>query len=173
MARFRREQLSSSTMLRVFLIVLILQIATCAIAPAQTPPPLNLGGTWKGESRVIPCLPRQSALGRCNAVNRITFTLEQDGSVIRGKYKCAIGTAVCRDANKTTKGKIVDGTLSGQTIALRVMFSADVSSCLFNGNAGPAAISGTYRCYAGGGLSEMGTWQVSRPGSTEQAPDRR
>jgi hypothetical protein len=111
-------------------------------------------------------------MGRCNAVNRITFAMQQDGATLRGDYKCAIGTAVCRDANKTTSGKIVNGTLSGRTIAMRVMLPGDVSSCIYNGEATSTAISGSYRCYEGGGLSELGMWQVSRPGSSEQSSNR-
>jgi len=111
-------------------------------------------------------------MGRCNAINRITFAMQQDGSTISGDYTCAIGTTVCRDANKTTSGKIVNGTLNGNTIAMRVMLPGDVSSCIYNGEATSTAISGSYRCYEGGGLSEMGMWQVSHPGGIEQAPNR-
>jgi len=166
--------LLSRILVRIFCLALILGIAGCAAAsgPAQTTPAFNLSGIWKGETRVIPCFPRQTAMGRCNAINRITFAMRQDGATLRGDYKCSIGTTVCRDANKTTSGKIVNGTLSGRTIAMRVMLPGDVSSCIYNGEATSTAISGSYRCYEGGGLSELGMWQVSRPGSSEQPSNR-
>ena len=156
---------------RILGVVLMLEVAVCATALAQADSTLNLSGTWEGETRVIPCVPKFTPMGRCNAVNRITFVIKQDGSSFRGKYKCANGTAVCRNANRTTSGKIVHGTLSGSTIAMRVILSGDLSSCIYNGQASSAKLSGTYRCYQGGGLNESGMWQVSRPG-TEMPPLR-
>lgn len=174
MSVFKGVRFIPGMLVRRFCLALILGIVGCAAATTLAPmePGFNLSGIWVGETRVIPCFPRQTAMGRCNAVNRITFAMQQDGSTISGDYKCAIGTAVCRDANKTTSGKIVNGTLNGGTIAMRVMLPGDVSSCIYNGDATSTAISGRYRCYEGGGLSEMGMWQVSRPGSTDQVPNR-
>ncbi len=156
---------------RIFCVVLMLEIAGCAAAPAQVAPAFNLSGAWEGETRVIPCVPKFTPMGRCNAVNRITLVIKQEGPDLRGDYTCAIGTAVCRDANRTTSGEIVNGTLSGSTIAMRVLLTGDLSSCIYNGEASSATMRGTYRCYQGGGLNESGLWQVSRPG-TELPPLR-
>jgi hypothetical protein len=88
--------------------------------------------------------------------------VEQEGSTLRGSYQCAIGNMVCRDANKTTSGDIVEGQVSGRMLTFRVILPADVSSCIYSGEASSTRAGGTYRCYQGGGLDEMGIWQVSR-----------
>ncbi len=155
-------------LVRLICLALILEMVGCGAGPAQkqlvaqTGPAVNLGGVWEGETRVIPCFPMYTPMGRCNAVNRITFMIRQDGSSIRGDYTCAIGTAVCRDANKTTTGEIVTGSVRGTTISMRVLLPADLSSCIYNGEVSFARINGSYRCYQGGGLNEQGMWQVSR-----------
>ena len=160
---------------RFFYIAMTFAIAGCAAGSAQmqsaprTAPAFNLSGVWEGETRVIPCLTFNTPMGRCNAVNRITFVIRQEGSTVSGDYKCAIGTVVCRDANQTTSGEIISGTLTGSTLAMRVMISADISSCIYNGEVSSSGMNGSYRCYQGGGLQEVGMWQVSRA-SDEPAP---
>jgi hypothetical protein len=173
-----------SMLLRIFSLALILAMAGCAggpvegsLAPQSAPPsrtaaPSVVSGIWEGETRVIPCPPMNTPFGRCNAVNRITLDLRQDGSTIRGHYKCAIGTLVCRDANRTTSGRIIEGSVSDGTIGLRVLLTGDLSTCIYNGDVSSASINGTYRCYQGGGLNEVGIWQVSRRGGDADAPGR-
>jgi hypothetical protein len=175
---FEGGQLLFRMSVRIFCLALILGMAGCATSPAQANPALqmepasNVSGVWEGETRVIPCPPMNTPFGRCNAVNRITFVIRQDGSSTRGDYKCAIGTQVCRDANRTTSGEIVDGSVSGRTIAMRVLLTGDLSSCIYNGEVSSTASGGTYRCYQGGGLNEVGIWQVSRSDSSEGARKR-
>ncbi len=127
-------------------------------------PGMDLTGLWQGELRVIPCFagtPRE--IGRCNAVNRISFDLRQRDSTLTGDYRCAIGTMVCRDANTTDRGTVVSGTVSGRDLTMRVMLPGDLSSCLYHGSQYTAGeLRGGYRCYQGGGLAEVGVWQVSR-----------
>lgn len=154
---------------RVILTAITASVAACsAAARPMESPAINLSGIWQGEIRVIPCFPGvPSEVGRCNAVNRITLSLRQSGSTVTGDYRCAIGTMVCRDANTTERGTVVDGWVSGSNVSLRIMLPGDVSSCLFNGSDSASEIRGSYRCYQGGGLAEMGLWRVRR-GSGEQ-----
>jgi hypothetical protein len=154
------------------LFALMLAIAGCATTPPMRPPAFDLTGVWQGETRVTPCAAMYTVLGRCNAVNRITFAIRQEGSVLRGDYKCGIGNAVCRDANKTTEGTIVDGWLSGSTMALRVLLPGDLSSCIYNGEVSSTQARGGYRCYQGGGLNEVGIWQVSRQAELPMPADQ-
>lgn len=138
----------------------LLLAAGCA--QLQTPlgePAFGIGGLWHGESRALQSMGGESRLG---AVNRISFFLRQNGSQIRGDYRCAYGNTVCRDANKAQQGEIVSGSLGGADLALRVMFPADLSSCLFNARVSSLRADGTYRCYQGGGIVEQGIWRAQR-----------
>ena len=152
------------TVCATFTFTLMLVIAGCTTStPVMEPPAFNLTGVWQGETRVIPCGFPFSAAERCNAVNRITFAIRQDGAELHGDYTCGIGNAVCRDANRTTNGTIVHGSVSGNTLAMRVFLPGDLSSCMYNGQVLSATEArGGYRCYQGGGLVEQGLWNVSR-----------
>jgi hypothetical protein len=151
---------------------LAVAIAGCAAAggqPMETPAmeklAMDLSGVWRGEIRVIPCPVgiTSSTDGRCNAVNRITFSLRQTDSSLSGEYRCTIGTQVCRDANTTDRGTVTSGQVSGRDISIRVLLPGDLSSCLYNGSQYSAdQMRGTYRCYQGGGLAEVGIWQMRR-----------
>ncbi len=157
----------------IFLTIAIaLLFAACAgVNQVVEKPAVNLTGIWRGEIRVIPCLTGMSARepGRCNAVNRITFSLRQTDASLKGTYRCAIGTMVCRDANTTDHGTVMSGNVSGNNVTIRVMLPGDISSCLYNGiSEGSGGMRGSYRCYQGGGLAEVGQWQVSR---TRTEPD--
>jgi hypothetical protein len=155
-------------------IAIALLFSACAgVNQVMEKPAVNLTGIWQGEIRVIPCLTGISARepGRCNAVNRITFSLRQTDSSLSGTYRCAIGTMVCRDANTTDHGTVMSGNVSGNNVTIRVMLPGDLSSCLYNGVAdAPGSVRGSYRCYQGGGLAEVGQWRVGR-GSIEPAPN--
>src|SRR5690242_11015976 len=71
--------------------ILFLTIAVIAVAAgtarAQT---ADLSGLWTGTTRVVP--PCSFSSGRCNAVNKITFSLRLKGDRIKGKFTCAYGT---------------------------------------------------------------------------------
>jgi hypothetical protein len=121
-------------------------------------------GLWTGTLRVFPCNALRD-FNRCQAVNKITFTIIQDGSKIRGHYTCAIGTQICRNGNADNSGKIVRGRPSGNNIRFTVIVPADVSNCDYNGFIdAPAHMRGAYTCYQGGGLIEQGSFDVSREG---------
>ena len=101
-------------------------------------------------------------LSRCNAVQKITFQIFQNGSELSGHYVCAFGNMVCRDTNTT--GKIADGTARHRGIALRVMLP-DGSSCLYNGRLAQHSrnvMQGTYFCMQGGGYLEQGSFRIQR-----------
>jgi hypothetical protein len=133
-------------------------------------PPMDLSGVWQAEIRVLPCSPGVPAeIGQCAAVNRLTFSLHQSDSTVTGDHRCVIGTTVCRSANTTARGTLIDGSVSGRNVTLRVMLPGDLSSCLYNGLESATQIDGSYRCYQGGGLVEMGRWLMRR-GLGEQYP---
>jgi hypothetical protein len=154
-------------------IVIAILLSLTACSASATPiekSAIDLSGVWQGEIRVLPCAPGMPAEnGRCDAVNRITFSLRQSEAVVPGDYRCSIGTAVCRSANTTERGTLIDGSVSGRNVTLRVLLPGDLSSCLYKGLDSARHIGGSYRCYQGGGLVETGQWSVRR-GSSEQNP---
>ena len=153
------------------LIAILLSLTACsARATPVDRPAIDLSGVWQGEIRVLPCSPGiPPELGRCDAVNRITFNLQQSDTAVTGNYRCSIGTTVCRSENTTERGRLIDGSVSGRNVTLRVLLPGDLSSCLYNGVDSATQIGGSYRCYQGGGLVETGQWSVHR-GSSEQNP---
>jgi hypothetical protein len=76
----------------------------------------KVAGYWSGTTRVTPCV--FSSSGRCNAVNNITLSLEQQSDRIEGKYTCAYANLNCRNAGADDTGKIVSGRISGNEIRL-------------------------------------------------------
>jgi hypothetical protein len=161
---------------RVMQIAILLAVtAGSAVAAPTDKPAIDLSGVWQGEIRVLPCAPGMPAeSGRCDAVNRITFDLHQSGSsLVTGDYRCAIGTAVCRSENTTVQGKLIDGSVNGRNVTLRVLLPGDLSSCLYNGMDSASQIGGSYRCYQGGGLVETGQWQVQRGSGEHNSPSWR
>ena len=135
-------------------------------APAQSGAAADQGytGLWEGTSTAT-CLPFQPDITRCNAVQKITLRMFQEGSKLTGQYTCAPGNIVCRDSNTT--GTIADGKVRDGNAGLRVMLP-DGSSCLFNGrpSAGVTApavrLTGSYFCMQGGGFIERGSFRVER-----------
>jgi hypothetical protein len=135
-------------------------------AKAQSAPAQRAGfsGLWTGTLRVIPCTALRDA-ARCGAVNKITFTILQDGTKVSGSYTCAIGTQICRNGNADNSGKIVSGNVNGNNLRFSVILPADVSNCSYNGfSPSPGRMRGAYNCYQGGGLIEQGDFQVTREG---------
>jgi hypothetical protein len=155
----------SAQLLTGLIVIAMLIVAGCAASLALQRPTFDMTGVWKGQLRVLPCYPSYE-VGRCGAVNNITFNLHQTGNKLSGDYSCQFGTYICRDANKTDRGTIMYGWLSGRTVTLRVMIPGDVSSCLFTGRASEEQVVGGYACYQGGALVEIGDWQVKivKPG---------
>ncbi|HLH75805.1 MAG TPA: hypothetical protein VKV28_03260 [Candidatus Binataceae bacterium] len=128
------------------------------------PPAVDLTGTWTGTIRVIPCNTAYTANGgRCNAVNRIVFTLVQNDENLSGEYRCAVGTTICRNGNADTYGTVQSGWVSGNQLAISVLLPADLSNCRYSGaSTTPNTARGRYSCYQGGALLEQGEWQLDR-----------
>ena len=97
--------------------------------------------------------------GRCNAVERISFSLFQDGSKLTGVYRCSPGTMVCQNMNDG--GQVVASTMEGSLGRIRVELP-DGSTCMFNGNFQTESVVGGFGCYQGGGLLEQGSWKATR-----------
>ena len=116
-------------------------------------------GVWDGTTlaRCDALLPFQS---RCNAQQKVTITLlEGKDGKLGGYYKCAYGNQNCYNLNET--GKVVDATLNGARVSMRVMMR-DGTSCRYSGLDKGGDINGGYACYSGGSLLEQGSWRARR-----------
>ena len=141
------------------LVIGLVLIQSCSAAFFQREKPaLDLTGKWQGDT-VTGCGEILLEQGRCDAVERITFTLFQDGSDVSGVYTCAYGNMNCRNMNE--HGRVVSSSVNGALGRLRVMLP-DGSSCIFNGTFQSESVVGGFGCYQGGGLLERGIWQAAR-----------
>jgi hypothetical protein len=114
-------------------------------------------GVWEGTT-VANCA--LSLPSRCNAQQDVSMTLLQgDNSKLNGYYKCSYGNMNCYNMNET--GKIVDGSLNGGQLSMRVMMR-DGTSCRFTGRTQSGTVNGGYSCYAGGSILEQGSWRARR-----------
>jgi len=130
------------------------------VAAFQPPKPtVNVTGTWQGAT-VTSCGVLLLEKARCGAVERITFTLFQDGADVNGTYRCATGNMICR--NMDDSGQVVSSSVTGSLARLRVMIPEDLSSCIFDGHFQAESANGTFFCYEGGGLVEQGRWKLAR-----------
>jgi hypothetical protein len=161
-----------SEVCRALVLMLILGVCACAAktgAPAHSAPPTaatdpppaadsTVAGVWEGTS-TSNCESDPSDPGRCNAQQKITLTMFQQGNSITGFYKCAYGNQVCRHLNET--GTIRDGKLKHTRLMFRVMLE-DGSMCLFTGRPAANEFEGGYECLQGGGIIEQGIFQTRR-----------
>jgi hypothetical protein len=76
---------------------------------------------------------------------------------VGGYYKCSYGNQTCLGQNTT--GNVVDASLDGATILIRVRLP-DATSTLFRGHVINSSVIGNYFVYAGGGVLEYGEWQA-------------
>ena len=143
-----------------FLLLGLLATQACGAAAFQyEKPTVNVTGTWRGTT-VTSCGVMLSEKSRCGAVERISFTLFQDGADVKGTYRCSVGTMICRSLNND--GAVVSSSVVGSLARLRVMLPTDGSSCIFDGRFQPDSAVGSFFCYQGGGLVEQGQWKVAR-----------
>jgi hypothetical protein len=143
------------------LVVLPFALAILGTAGSCYAQATNVAGYWSGTTRAMP--PCDFSAGRCNAVNKVTFSLRQNGKHLKGKYTCAYGNMICRNGGADDSGKVVSGKVSGNQIRLSVVIPADVSNCYYNGMlTSPTTIHGGYQCYNGGELVEEGIWDVTQ-----------
>jgi len=115
-------------------------------------------GVWQGTtlaSCTVSLLP-----DRCNAQEKVSITVvEGEGAKPTGFYKCAYGTQNCLHLNET--GKVVDATITGDRISIRVM-TLDGLNYVFAGHVSGNTVNGGYTCYSGGAPIERGTWLARR-----------
>jgi hypothetical protein len=120
--------------------------------------PGQLVGIWEGTT-VASCnvsmLP-----DRCNAQQKVKLTVLQGANdKLTGNYKCSYGTQNCYHMNET--GKIVDASITGKQVMMRVQMP-DGMSCIFTGHNEGDRVNGGYTCYTGGSLLERGSWRAVR-----------
>jgi hypothetical protein len=145
-------------LLAVFAFGCSTQKTTAPVSPSSTPaaPPGNgadgnLSGLWNITTST------GGLIGMAGQTRSIKLVLRQEVGKITGVYRCASGTALCRNGNE--KGSI-DGTANGNQVNLNILLLPDASNCRFtgildyNGN-------GQYTCYLQGHIVEQGTWQVA------------
>lgn len=133
--------------------------ACASVSPSKGLRPVDVLGQWEGMS-VASCIQSSIEPGRCNAQNRISLRLVEDGSKIRGSYLCAYGNMNCRRANN--HGEIVGAGIVGPSlVSFRVQFP-DGSSCLFTATINENNARGSYECLAGGSIIEQGSWRAER-----------
>ena len=118
----------------------------------------TVSGVWEGSS-ISGCLFNTTDPGRCQAEQKITLTMFQQGDKVTGFYKCAYGNQVCRHLNET--GLIRNGKLNRTLLMMRVMHE-DGSMCFFTGRPHGNQFNGGYECLQGGGIIEEGTFQTRR-----------
>lgn len=143
--------------------------ATVLSAAAWGDPASDISGNWVGTSKVR-CGGRLHRVGRCNALQNITFEIKQAGSKISGTYKCAFGTQDCLGLHE--RG-IVNGSFDGAKLIVTVDMGTG-STCQFKGGIASGTGQGSYSCSGSGG-PEQGTWRIHREGTTavpkaEQVP---
>ena len=127
-------------------------------APAKGVKNLGVSGVWQGIS-ISNCEIDPADPGRCNAEQRITLTMFQQGSEITGFYKCAFGNQMCRHLNES--GVIRNGSMQRSRLMMRVMHE-DGSMCFFTGRPDGNSFEGGYECLQGGGIIEQGVFQTQR-----------
>ena len=120
-------------------------------------PARDVTGNWHGITQVLACDTEGS--GRCNAVNRVKFSLVQRDSRISGKYSCSYGNFESRHGGPDSDGYVQWGDTRGSAAHVDVLLPSDLSSCLFSWDVSADTIAGTDRCYEGGALIEQGTWR--------------
>ena len=85
--------------------------------------------------------------------------MTQQGSTVKGSYKCSTGTMMCRKLNDT--GEIAYGAVREGGLSLRVMLP-DGSSCIFQSRRSGDRMGGNYICLQGTAIVERGQWEVER-----------
>ncbi len=128
------------------------------VSDPAAPVDRGVNGVWQGIS-ISNCEDDPDDPGRCNAEQKITLTMFQQGNAITGYYKCAFGTQVCRHLDET--GMIRNGTLKHTRLMFRVMHE-DGSMCIFTGRPEGDKFEGGYECLQGGGIIEQGIFQTRR-----------
>lgn len=119
----------------------------------------KLIGVWEGTTRAL-CQGTPFP-ERCNAQQVVRMTLIRgDRSKLTGHYQCSYGNMDCFHMNET--GKIVDASLNGAQVMMRVMMP-DGTSCTYTGRTNENnEVDGGYSCLSGGALLEQGTWHAKK-----------
>jgi hypothetical protein len=113
-------------------------------------------GVWRGTS-LAGCGNLFTPPNRCNAEQKISFTLVQNGAQLGGYYTCAYGNMNCRHMNES--GKIIRASVNGSRLNIRVQMP-DASTCRFTGMRSDGNINGGYTCLQGSTVVEQGTWRA-------------
>ncbi|MGH8013119.1 MAG: hypothetical protein ACREQ4_11505 [Candidatus Binataceae bacterium] len=113
-------------------------------------------GVWRGTT-LASCSNLFTPPNRCNAEQKVSFTLIQKNGQLLGYYTCAYGNMICRKVND--KGKIIRASVNGARLNIRVQLP-DGSTCRYTGMRSNANINGGYSCLQGSTVVEQGTWRA-------------
>ncbi len=127
---------------------------------AEAKQQIVISGVWKGTTTTAGG-PGQSA----GLTRDITLIITEKDGKISGAYGCSSGedtNAFCRNHDET--GVISRGSLSGNKFTATITVYPDFSHCEYSGTWSGDQIRGTYTCYLGGSIAELGNWQVKKVG---------
>jgi hypothetical protein len=122
-----------------------------------------VSGVWKGTTTTA------GGPGGAGLTRDITLIITEKDGKISGAYGCSSGedtNAFCRNHDET--GVISRGSLSGNKFTATITVYPDFSHCEYSGTWSDDQIRGTYTCYLGGSIAELGNWQVKKVGKAAQ-----
>src|SRR5712691_6567300 len=113
-----------------------------------------VSGVWKGTTTTA------GGPGSAGLTRDITLIITEKDGKISGAYGCSSGedtNAFCRNHDET--GVISRGSLLGNKFTATITVYPDFSHCEYSGTLSDGQIRGTYTCYLGGSIAELGNWQ--------------
>jgi hypothetical protein len=122
-----------------------------------------ISGVWKGTTTTA------GGPGSAGLTRDITLIITDKDGKISGAYGCSSGedtNAFCRNHDET--GVISRGSLSGNKFTATITVYPDFSHCEYSATWSDDQIRGTYTCYLGGSIAELGNWQVKKVGKAAQ-----
>lgn len=94
-------------------------------------------------------------------IRSITLLVLRENGRLSGSYYCGSGVhsnAACR--NLDDRGEIIDGSIKGSRLTLRVRLFGDNSTCIYFGTLAVDYVDGSYICYQVASVVERGTWHA-------------
>lgn len=140
----------------VALLTISMLLCWLGAVAAEAQDQVDVSGRWKG-TRATNGQPGFAG----SKVQSISFDLSQNGQAIVGSYRCYGGRNADADCPNPV-GKIMSGTVTGDSVKIDVQSLPNSIACSYSGNVHGTIISGTYICHSAGSLSSIGNWKVRR-----------